>query len=30
MRHPELVEVVQQVFGVGEGESESAGGTAQL
>jgi hypothetical protein len=30
MRHPELVEVVQQVLGVGEGEPEPAGGTTQL
>ena len=30
MRHPEVVEVVQQVFGVGEGEAEPARGTAQL
>ena len=30
MRDPEIVEVVQQLLGVGEGESEPAGGTAQL
>ncbi len=30
MRDPEIVKVVEQTLGVGEGESEPAGGAAQL
>jgi len=30
MRYPEVVEVIQQLLGVGEGEPESAGLTTQL
>jgi hypothetical protein len=30
MRDPEIVEVVEQILGVGEGESEPAGSTPQL